>query len=119
MIAFFVTFPILATYIVFWISKKVYRHQWKAIHLAVNWTTILYIFSTFIILKIIYNQYYLSYILVLLISILALIIIIQWKTKTEIIFMRAIKQLWRVCFLLFSASYFILILIGIVKKMFT
>src|SRR5690625_3462419 len=93
-ITFWITFPMLATWIFYYMGKKIYRHQWKAIHLSVNWTTLLYIISTFFILKIIFDQYFIGTGLILLIVILALIIIIQWKTKTEILFVRAIKQLW-------------------------
>lgn len=116
LIAFFITFPFLATWIVFFISKKIYNHQWRAIHLSVNLTTFLYICSTFVMIKLMFNQYFLGVFLIISISILALIIIIQWKTKTEVLFVRAVKQLWRVCFLMFSILYSILVITGIIIK---
>lgn len=113
--SFFITFPILATWIVFYISKKIHRHKWRAIHQAVNWTTLLYIFVSIILLKVIFEQYFIGPLLLLLLCMLTFIIVIQWKIKTEVLLVKAIKQLWRACFLLFLFLYLFLVLFGIVE----
>lgn len=111
--ALLITFPVFATWFVYFISTKLYKNKWKAIHQTVHWTTFFYIFATVILLNMVYDKYFIGYLLVLLICILALIIIIQWKTNMEIVLIKAFKQLWRVCFLLFSLLYVCLVIIGI------
>lgn len=117
-IAFFTTFPFLATWIMLWIGKKVYPdHKWKAIHFSVNWTTIFYLFAVMTMMKIIFDTYLVSLFLVLLLIILSIIIVVQWRSRMEVLLTRALKQLWRVCFLLSVFFYVTLVVIGIIKEM--
>src|SRR5690625_502107 len=116
-VAFFTTFPFLATWMMFWLGNKIYaEHKWKAIHFSINWTTIFYLFAVITMLKMIFDTYFLGILLVLLLIILSIIIIIQWRTRMEILMTRALKQLWRVCFLLSAFFYVILVVIGIIKQ---
>lgn len=117
-IASLITFPIFSTWIIYKIGNKVVRQKSRALHIAVNWTTILYILSTIMMLHIIFEQHFIGIIFGLILSILAIIIIWQWKTKTEILFSKAIKILWRLCFIIFLVTYFILVFYGIAMKMF-
>lgn len=117
-IAFFITVPILATWIVYKISFKLFGHKWKAIHFSVNWTTILYMIAVLILLSNIFDQQLIGVILVLLLSTLAVIIILQWRTRTEVVLPKALKTLWRLCFLIFLILYICLLLIGIIQRIF-
>ncbi|WP_373895927.1 DUF3397 domain-containing protein [Virgibacillus sp. CBA3643] len=118
-IAFFITVPILATWIVYKISFKIYGHQWKAIHISVNWTTIFYIIAVLILVSNIFDQQFIGIMLILLLSMLAVIIILQWKMRTEVVFAKAFKTLWRLCFLIFSFLYICFVLIGIIQQLLT
>ena len=115
-IAFMITIPIIATLLVYLLSKKMVRHKGKAFHLAVNLTTILYIFASIILLYIIFESYFIGIILVCFIGTLAIIITFQWRTTTEIIFIRAIKISWRICFLAFFIMYICLVVYGIIER---
>lgn len=117
-IGLIVTVPIIATWIVYLISVKMYRHKWKAVHNAVNWTTILYIIAVGTLVKEIFGISFFGIILVIIISIYTIIVIAQWKIYTEVIFSKAFKVFWRICFLLFSMLYICLILIGIYLRIF-
>ncbi|UJL47844.1 DUF3397 domain-containing protein [Virgibacillus sp. NKC19-16] len=117
-IAFFITVPILATWIVYKISLRLYDHQWKAIRISVNWTTILYMIAVLILLSDIFDQQFIGIMLVLLLSMLAGIIILQWKARTEVVLTKAFKTLWRLCFLIFLFLYICLVLIGVIQRIF-
>lgn len=116
--AVFITVPLFATLIVYMISRKVYAGKWKAVHKAVNWTTIFYIIADAMLLSIIFDRQFAGIILVILLLILTLIIIIQWKMNTEVLFRKAFKTLWRITFLLFLFIYICLLVIGIIQRIF-
>ena len=115
-IAFLITFPIIPTLIIYKISEKIVRHKWRALHIAINWTTILYILATITMLNIIFEKQFIGIILCLILLLLVIIIIWQWKTRTEVLFNRAIKILWRLCFLIFLVAYMMIATYGIVIR---
>ncbi|MGP4106883.1 DUF3397 domain-containing protein [Virgibacillus sp. L01] len=117
-IGLIVTVPIIATWIVYLISMKIYRHKWKAVHNAVNWTTILYIIAVVALVNEIFGISFFGTILVILISIYTIIVVAHWKIYTEVIFTKAFKMFWRICFLLFLMLYICLVLIGIYLRIF-
>ncbi|MBT2216946.1 DUF3397 family protein [Virgibacillus dakarensis] len=117
-IAFIITAPILTTWVVYQFSVKIYRQKWRAFHTAVNWTTIWYILAVMTLMSVIFNNSFYGWIIVLLLCILSIIIVIQWKTRTEVDFKRAFKGFWRFTFLLFSLLYICLILIGLIQQLF-
>lgn len=118
-IAFMITLPLAATFIAYIIFNKVFSHKWKAIHHAVNWTTILYIIAVTMLLTIIFDQVFIGIIILLLLSILTGIIIFQWKAHTEVDLKKAVKLLWRISFVLFLTSYMVLVFIGILQRIFS
>ncbi|MFB4167600.1 DUF3397 domain-containing protein [Virgibacillus sp. JSM 102003] len=117
-IGLIVTAPILATWVVYLISVKMYRHKWKAIHNTVNWTTLLYIIAVGTLVKEIFGISFFGIILVILISIYTIIVVAHWKIYTEVIFTKAFKMFWRICFLLFFILYICLVLIGIYLRIY-
>ncbi len=114
--AFVVTLPIVATILLFYILKYVYKNPIKAFHKAINWTTILYILAVNMILSYLFHESYFGYIIVFMLCILTIIIIIQWKKYTEIDYYKAFKLLWRLSFLLFFMMYLILLGYGIIRS---
>ncbi|MGY0692286.1 DUF3397 domain-containing protein [Virgibacillus sp. FSP13] len=117
-IAFLITVPIIATWIVYQISVKIHRQKWRAIHTAVNWTTILYILAVTGLFTVVFNHGFFGWILIFLMMALSIIIFLQWKTKMEVEFKRAFKEFWRFSFLLFSFLYLCLVLIGLIQQVF-
>lgn len=111
-----ITFPFLLTVIVYFITKKLYKNKWKAIHFSANYTTIFYIFSVGAIFQVLLGRSFLSYIIITLLILLSIIIAMQWKVKGDIIFASAWKLFWRFTFLLFALGQFILVLIGLVAS---
>ncbi|WP_226037928.1 DUF3397 domain-containing protein [Aquibacillus saliphilus] len=107
--------PILITIITYVIAKKVQRNNWKAIHISVNYSTLLYIISVGMLLDIIFNRNFFSIIIIVLLIMLSISVIVQWKVKEEILFRYVWKGFWRCSFLLFGFSYIGLIIIGIAR----
>ncbi|PAV29905.1 hypothetical protein CIL05_08480 [Virgibacillus profundi] len=118
LIAFFITVPIFATWLLYKIIRKFKHGKLRAFHQAVNWTTILYIIAVTILLTIIFEKQFIGITLVFLLSILTVIIIFQWKMNTEILFKKAIKVFWRFSFLIFFVIYICLLLIGVIRQIF-
>lgn len=112
-IAFIITIPLLPTFILYKIVHNKTRHQWQAIHIAIDWTAMLYVLAVLLLFDMMFKQLFLGIILIILLLVLAAIIIYQWKENKEIVFSRAIKILWRFIFLLFLVSYIVLMFIGI------
>jgi len=116
MIAFLITFPFIPSVFVYKVSNKIVHHKLRALHIAIDWTTILYILATLKILNNIFDQQFIGIIFVFMLFLLTIIIIRQWKMNTEVLFNKAIKILWRLCFLIFLFIYIILVIYGIVVR---
>ncbi|MYL42353.1 DUF3397 domain-containing protein [Virgibacillus salexigens] len=114
--AFFITAPIVITFIIYVIAYMVSNYRLKAFHHAVNWTTWLYIISVIVLTKMIFGVQMVGIVIVLLLIILGAIMFSQWKIQTEIILRKALKIMWRFSFLLFAFLYIGLILIGVIQK---
>lgn len=117
-IALFITFPMIATWLVYIASKKICDHTWKAIHISVHWTTLFYLLSVLMLFKMFYDRSFIAIIGISLIVILAIILVVQRKRYEDLFLKRGIKLLWRLSFLMFSCLYIIFIILGICKRIF-
>lgn len=117
-IALLIAFPIIATLLLYWLSEKIFKHKLKAVHFAVNWTTLLYIIADLILLFILFEWQLTGIVITILLGLLAIIMIIQWKTNTDVQFLKAFKLLWRICFLFFALLYICLVLFGIFSRIY-
>ncbi|GAA0445899.1 DUF3397 domain-containing protein [Lentibacillus halophilus] len=113
-IGIIVTLPMLATWGVYYIASGAGWNQWKAIHTAANWTTLLYILAVSTMLYMMFGIDYVEMIPVFLMTLFIVIVVIRWKRHTEVVFSKAFKIFWRVCFLLFACLYGLLAITGII-----
>ncbi|WP_369693677.1 DUF3397 domain-containing protein [Lentibacillus sp. CBA3610] len=109
-----ITIPVMITLAVYFVSKNIYGRKWRALHAAVNWTTLLYIINVMIMFKTIVGSAFPGIILAVLLTMFAVIAVVQWKMYTEVVFRKVFKIFWRACFLIFIVLYVLLILIGII-----
>ncbi|MFD2749366.1 DUF3397 domain-containing protein [Virgibacillus siamensis] len=116
-IGLMITFPVIVTWVVYFIGAKLYRQKWKAIHKAVNWTTSLYIIAVLIMLKQIFGSSFFGLILIVVLTIFTVIAVLHWRLHTEVVFHNVFKIFWRVCFLLFVFIYFVLVVSGIIQQL--
>ncbi|MEN1966980.1 DUF3397 domain-containing protein [Lentibacillus sp. N15] len=117
LVALIITVPIMVTFMIYYISRKMSRQKWRAVHNAVNWTTILYILAVHTLLFVIFNRVLYGWFIVFLLSVFSIILFTQWKSRTEVEFARAFKIFWRLSFLLFFGMYIALISIGLIQQL--
>ncbi|TRM12300.1 DUF3397 domain-containing protein [Lentibacillus cibarius] len=115
LIGIIITLPMLVTWGVYYTVARGGYNKWKAIHAAVNWTTLLYILAVTAMLYMMFGASYLGIITVLLLVLFTVIIVIRWKMFTEVVFRKAFRIFWRICFLLFVCLYFLLAITGMIR----
>src|SRR5690625_1368238 len=109
---------LISTYVVYLLSKKIYNHKWRAIHQSVQLTNIFYIFACIIMGQVLFDISLFWLIVLLHLFMLVVIIIYQWKKQTDISLQHGFKIVWRISFLIFFISYFVLATYGILKHIF-
>ncbi|WP_017753620.1 DUF3397 domain-containing protein [Calidifontibacillus oryziterrae] len=116
-IATMVTMPILAIFVVYWLSYIVTKDKKRSFRLSVDLSTVFFIIAVHYLVIIIWGNSYLWVILLLLIMIGMLFVFLQWKYNEEIIFRKVWKGFWRFNFLLFSLGYLSLVIYGLVLRL--
>lgn len=116
-VATIVTVPILVIFTVYWISRIVTKNKKKSLHLSVDISTLFFIIAVHFSIMVIWEKSVLWIILLLLIFIASIFVFLQWKINNEIIFKKVWKGFWRFNFLLFSFSYFSLIIFGLIQRL--
>src|SRR5690625_7767082 len=96
--------PLIITYLLYKIHLLIKKQKWQAIHFTTEFSTVFYIVATTILLKQLFNQSVIGYILIFLILILAIILIVQLKNHTEIILIKCLKSFLMLLYLIFFAS---------------
>src|SRR5699024_1715777 len=117
-IALIITFPIIATFLLYWLAAKLFKHRLKAVHFAVNWSARIAIVPDLILIRILVRLQLTGILVMILLILMAVIMIIQWKVNTDVQFFKALKILWRTCFLVFLLLYICLVLFGIISRIY-
>lgn len=107
--------PPISTVLVYYVSVFFFRHRWKAIHFSVQGTALFYVIAVTLLLEKLFGYNFIGIILIILISVLAVILIIQWKSKTEVILRNGLKIVARISFLVFALLYILLISYEIIQ----
>jgi len=97
--------PIILTYCFFKVVYLFRKNKWRAIHLSVQLTTIFYVIAITIMINELFQLNVTSYMIIFHIALLAILLIIQWKTKTEVILYDGLKIMSRLSFLIFFLFY--------------
>ncbi|MDQ0482788.1 DUF3397 domain-containing protein [Guptibacillus hwajinpoensis] len=114
-----ITLPLLAWYLVYIVTVKMTRKKKFSFRLAVDISTIFFILSVHFIIVELFGHSFLWVILLLMIGAAVGFTVLHWKTKEDIQIHKVIKGAWRFNFLLFSTSYIVLLLIGLVHRIIT
>ncbi len=115
-IASFVTIPLLGYIIVFVISKCITKKHHKSVRIALDLTTCFLVIAVHYFIKAIWGISLLWVIFIVMILVAILFVIIHWKTKHEIDFVKVFKGFWRFNFLLFSFAYLLLLIYGLISR---
>lgn len=112
----FITLPILTFIVIFIVSKSITKNGQRSARHAVDGSTIFFIIAVYFLNQTIWGQSFLWIILLVMIFIAMIVSIVHWKVREEVDFLRIARGTWRLQFLLFSFSYLVLIIVGIVRS---
>jgi hypothetical protein len=109
-----VTVPIAAFMLVYMLGRKVLKRKKKSFHLAINVSTLFFIFSVHYFIKAIWGKSYLWMIIIFLLLLKVLFMIGYWSKKQDLHIAIVFRLFWRFNFLLFSFTYFGLLIYGLI-----
>ncbi|MCM3726051.1 DUF3397 domain-containing protein [Neobacillus cucumis] len=112
----FFAIPVIGTILVFTVIKITLKTTKKALHMALDYTTIFYIISVHFLIVTLWDKSFFWLIILVMIVIAMVFIFVHWKVKEEIIVKRIWKGFWRFNFILFFFTYFVLTFYGIVSR---
>lgn len=117
-ISFFIAFPFLLTIVLYIGNKMANVHPLMAFHRSMAWSTLVYIFSVIQMLSMFFDKYFIGIFACLFLISLSSLIIYQYRKETDIELKKASRILWRICFLLFNGLYIVLVIYGIVLRLY-
>lgn len=115
-LATFVTVPILAWIVVYWITKKLTRKKKRSFLLATDVTTFFLIVSVIVIMYTIWSLSFIWPIVILLLVVVISITFVFWKQDKDVGMYQIMKTSWRFNFLLFSTGYLLLCIYGLIDR---
>src|SRR5699024_1989435 len=111
----FYLIPFVLTYFIYRFSYHKQGNKQKAIYKTITLSTLFFIICTLLIIHLMFCSYFIVYILIGFLLLLGFILILQWKYYNEVILLKGVKIVWRFSFLIFLASYLILIIFNLSK----
>ncbi|PFO09942.1 hypothetical protein COJ85_00735 [Bacillus sp. AFS076308] len=115
----FFAIPIIGTILVFTVIKLTLKTTKKALHMALDYTTIFYIVSVHFLIVTLWDKSFFWLIILVMLVIAMVFVFVHWKVKEEIIVKRVWKGFWRFNFILFFFTYFVLTFYGLVSRAIT
>ncbi|MBM7654079.1 DUF3397 domain-containing protein [Neobacillus cucumis] len=112
----FFALPILGTILVFIVIKFILKSTKRSLHLALDYTTFLYIISVHFLIVTLWGKSFFWLIILVMLVLAMVFLLVHWKVKEEIIVKRVWKGFWRFNFILFFAAYFLLTFYGLVSR---
>lgn len=111
--ATFVTVPIIGYFVVFVIAKQITKKHRKAVHIALDATTLLFILSVHYLIVTIWDFSLFWLILIIMITLAIFSLLLQYKLNEEVDLRKVFRGFWRFNFLFFFSTYIILLCVGI------
>lgn len=115
-LATLITVPLVAFYLIYIITVKTTKSKKLAFKRAVDLSTILFILAVYFIANEIWNISLFWFLLITIISVAIIFTIIHWKFSNDIDSKKLLKGIWRLNFILFFLSYFILSIYGLLIR---
>ncbi|WP_088043906.1 DUF3397 family protein [Bacillus sp. EAC] len=116
-ISLLIEFPIVSTIFIYMFLKLFFKNNKRKLLLfTLDFSTILYISSFYFILNMFFPTATGWILINLLLIILFISIILQWKAKRDIRFFKLLKGFWRISFISFFILHFITLIAGLALK---
>lgn len=113
-----VTIPLLGFILVYLISRFIIKSNRKSFFLSVDVTTVFFLIAVHYLLLVIVGKSMLWLIILILIMTILFIGYFTWRKSHEIETVKVLKKSWRLVFLASTIAYFLLLLIGLVQRIF-
>ncbi|OIJ09798.1 hypothetical protein BKP35_15035 [Anaerobacillus arseniciselenatis] len=112
-LATFITLPIFAFYLIYIVNVKRTKNKKASLKLAVDGSTILFVFSVYYIALEIWGESYFWLIITTVLLVAIIFTVIHWKLQHDIQLGKLFKGILRFNFLLFFVAYFLLSIYGL------
>ncbi|MCC3357575.1 DUF3397 domain-containing protein [Bacillus sp. REN16] len=116
--ATFVTIPLLGFILVYLISRILLKNTRKSFFLSVDVTTVFFLIAVHYLLLVIIGKSMLWLIILILMMTIFFFGYLTWRTSHEIETVKVLRKTWRFVFLASTVAYFLLLLIGLVQRIF-
>src|SRR5699024_8392710 len=110
MLYMLVAWPVVLSIIIYFLGVRLTKSKWKSIHKMVELTAVSYIIEDIVLIQHIFNVQVIGYTVIIIILILAIIIIRQWKKENEVSLIKGLRLMWRIIFPFFFALYIALLI---------
>ncbi|GEK32653.1 DUF3397 family protein [Kurthia sibirica] len=96
--------------------KKSKRGQQNAFQFASDVTTFILLWSITVIIELFFNINIMMLPIIVAIILAIILLLIEWRTHTELDVIKFIKKIWRIFFIVLTISYIVIVLsYGVVK----
>ncbi|MEH7382419.1 DUF3397 domain-containing protein [Bacillus sp. JJ1533] len=116
--ATFVTIPLLGFILVYVISRFILKNNRRSFFLSVDVTTLFFLIAVHYLLLVIVGKSMLWLLILLLLTSILFIGFLAWRKSHEIETVKVLRKSWRFAFLASTIAYFLLLLIGLVQRIF-
>ena len=106
--ATYITLPVIGYIVIFVIIKQLTGNHKLAVRIAMDISTFFLFASVYFLMRVIWDASLPWVIALAMIFIAAMIVVLHYRVKGEIIFAKILKGFWRGNFAFFLAAYFIL-----------
>lgn len=117
--ATFITIPLLGFIVVYLISRVIMKNKKKSFFLTVDITTLFFLIAVHYLLLVIIGKSLLWLIVFILLLSILFMGYITWRKSHEIETIKVLRKSWRFVFLASTIAYFLLMLVGIIQRVFS
>ncbi|MGM9986616.1 MAG: DUF3397 domain-containing protein [Bacillaceae bacterium] len=111
----FVVLPVIAVIMSYIIVKK-FSNGKKPFMMAIDLSTIFFILSVFVHVNVLFPMVSFYYLIYLLIGIGLLVTYLHWKKNQDLLFLKLLKQYWRMTFFVFFLFYITMVCYGLFQR---
>lgn len=114
--ATFIMLPFVVYILFFILIKQMTHNHKKAVQMAMDISTIFFVFSVHYLISVIWELQLFWILLVVLLCIAIFVVLLHYKIKGEIVFGKIMKGFWRVSFAFFLLIYIGLVTYGLIQR---
>ncbi|MET3682040.1 asparagine N-glycosylation enzyme membrane subunit Stt3 [Alkalibacillus flavidus] len=115
-VAILATVPFVTFFMLFIIEKKRTKTATVSTKRAADVTTALLLIAVYALIEYIFDVSLFWETVIIYMVLLAIVLTVQWRKEEEITFLRAVRFVWRLSFVMLSVAYLLLVIIAIMLQ---